>query len=222
MLKWSKEKRGCLRCCETCSLEVDWITEGCCIAAACFARDAKGQKWKGKSKRIPLPYTFCKCPLRFWVLLTANTQTAPPPHLSGEKSTDKTVSNCKKYLNAIVKNCQWVAYTMVGQIWIGTFTHCMTPELLRWRYFPRGTMCTEIKTAVWHHNYFPSGKYDVKQKSGSWERRRPEDQRDKKCSVLASAPLHTQDTEIGLGALVWQPQPSFSISDRSRQDKALL
>ena len=32
---------------------------------------------------------------------------------------------------------------------------------------------------------------------------------------LASAPLHTQDTEIGLGALVWQPQPSFSISDRS-------
>ena len=40
--------------------------------------------------------------------------------------------------------------------------------------------------------------------------------------LLASAPLHTQDTEIGLGALVWQPQPSFSISDRSRQDKALL
>ena len=34
-------------------------------------------------------------------------------------------------------------------------------------------------------------------------------------SFLASAPLHTQDTEIGLGALVWQPQPSFSISDRS-------
>ena len=34
-------------------------------------------------------------------------------------------------------------------------------------------------------------------------------------TVLASAPLHTQDTEIGLGALVWQPQPSFSISDRS-------
>ena len=33
--------------------------------------------------------------------------------------------------------------------------------------------------------------------------------------ILASAPLHTQDTEIGLGALVWQPQPSFSISDRS-------
>ena len=33
--------------------------------------------------------------------------------------------------------------------------------------------------------------------------------------VLASAPLHTQDTKIGLGALVWQPQPSFSISDRS-------
>ena len=33
--------------------------------------------------------------------------------------------------------------------------------------------------------------------------------------VLASAPLHTQDTEIGLGALVWQLQPSFSISDRS-------
>ena len=33
--------------------------------------------------------------------------------------------------------------------------------------------------------------------------------------VPASAPLHTQDTEIGLGALVWQPQPSFSISDRS-------
>ena len=27
--------------------------------------------------------------------------------------------------------------------------------------------------------------------------------------VLASAPLHTQDTEIGLGALVWQPQPTF-------------
>ena len=25
--------------------------------------------------------------------------------------------------------------------------------------------------------------------------------------ILASAPLHTQDTEIGLGALVWQPQP---------------
>ena len=25
--------------------------------------------------------------------------------------------------------------------------------------------------------------------------------------VLASAPLHIQDTEIGLGALVWQPQP---------------
>ena len=36
-----------------------------------------------------------------------------------------------------------------------------------------------------------------------------------KTPVLASAPLHTQDTEIGLGALVWQPQPSFSISDRS-------
>ena len=36
-----------------------------------------------------------------------------------------------------------------------------------------------------------------------------------KLTVLASAPLHTQDTEIGLGALVWQPQPSFSISDRS-------
>ena len=34
-------------------------------------------------------------------------------------------------------------------------------------------------------------------------------------TVLASAPLHTQDTEIGFGALVWQPQPSFSISDRS-------
>ena len=34
-------------------------------------------------------------------------------------------------------------------------------------------------------------------------------------SVLASAPLHTQDTELGLGALVWQPQPSFSISDKS-------
>ena len=33
--------------------------------------------------------------------------------------------------------------------------------------------------------------------------------------VLASAPLHTQETEIGLGALVWQPQPSFSISGRS-------
>ena len=27
---------------------------------------------------------------------------------------------------------------------------------------------------------------------------------------------------FGLGALVWQPQPSFSISDRSRQEKALL
>ena len=36
-----------------------------------------------------------------------------------------------------------------------------------------------------------------------------------KMLLLASAPLHTQDTEIGLGALVWQPQPSFSISDRS-------
>ena len=34
-------------------------------------------------------------------------------------------------------------------------------------------------------------------------------------TLLASAPLHTQDTEIGLGALVWQPQPSFSISNRS-------
>ena len=31
---------------------------------------------------------------------------------------------------------------------------------------------------------------------------------DVKRSVLASAPLHTQDTEIGLGALVWQPQPT--------------
>ena len=28
-------------------------------------------------------------------------------------------------------------------------------------------------------------------------------------------PKHTQNTGIGLGALVWQPQPSFSISDRS-------
>ena len=26
---------------------------------------------------------------------------------------------------------------------------------------------------------------------------------------LASAPLHTQDTEMGLGALVWQPQPTW-------------
>ena len=31
------------------------------------------------------------------------------------------------------------------------------------------------------------------------------------------SPLHpyTQDTEIGVGALVWQPQPSFATSDRS-------
>ena len=32
--------------------------------------------------------------------------------------------------------------------------------------------------------------------------------------VLASAPYTHKDTEFGLGALVWQPQPSFSISDR--------
>ena len=30
----------------------------------------------------------------------------------------------------------------------------------------------------------------------------------KKKPILASAPVHTQDTEIGLGALVWQPQPT--------------
>ena len=34
-------------------------------------------------------------------------------------------------------------------------------------------------------------------------------------TILASAPLHTQNTEIGLGALMWQPQPSFSVSDRN-------
>ena len=47
------------------------------------------------------------------------------------------------------------------------------------------------------------------------QRRKEKKKKRKEKKILASAPLHTQDTEIGLGALVWQPQPSFSISDRS-------
>ena len=40
--------------------------------------------------------------------------------------------------------------------------------------------------------------------------------------LLASAPLHTQDTEIGLGALVWQPQPTGYHHDQFKVPKIML
>ena len=68
-------------------------------------------------------------------------------------------------------------------------------------------LITAKKGGVFGQNIAPEG--------GGVENGHSNEKNSWKNILLASAPLHTQDTEIGLGALVWQPQLSFSISDRS-------